>query len=78
MGKTTDQKFGPFWPPRPGWTNLIKIFSLFKVQTNRPRASPASFQHVGQAPYSRGIKYGENRPLKNLGHLGLQDWGGRT
>ena len=76
MGKTTDQKFGPFWPPRPGWMNVIKIFSLFNAQTNRTRASPASFQQVGQVPYSRGIKYGENRPIKNLVHFGLQDRAG--
>ena len=49
-GKQADKKFGPFWPPGPRWSNLIKIFSLFNAQTNRPRALPASFQHVGQPP----------------------------
>ena len=58
--------------------NLIKIFILYNAQTNRRRSSPAIFQHVGQTPYSRGFKYDENRPIKNLVHFGLQDRGGRT
>ena len=52
---------------------LDQNFSLFNAQTNRPRASPASFQHVGQAPYSRGIKERENKLIKNLDHFGLLD-----
>ena len=38
--------------------------SLFNTQPNRPRASPASFKHVGQAPYSRYFKFGEKLPIK--------------
>ena len=43
---------------------MIKILSLFNAQTNRTRASTASFQHVGQAPYSRGTNKGKIGPSK--------------
>ena len=46
---------------------MTKIFSLFNTQLNRPRASPASFKHVGQVLYSRGFKFGENTAYQNLG-----------
>ena len=39
--------------------NFIKILNLFNTQPNRPRVSPAIFKHVGQVPYSRGLKFGE-------------------
>ena len=58
-GKQADQNLGPFLPPGPRWSNLTKIFSLFNIQPNRPRASPASFKHVGQVLYSRGFKLGK-------------------
>ena len=70
-GKRSDQNLGPFWPPGPRWLNLTKIFSLFNTQPNRPRASPASFKHVGQVLYSRGFKFGENGPIKIWVHFGL-------
>ena len=57
-----------FWP-RPQWVNLIKIISLFKTQTNRPLACPASFQPVGQALYSRGFKFMEIGQIKILVHF---------
>ena len=72
MGKQANKKFGPFWPSGPRWENLFKILSLFNAQTNRPRAFHASFQHVGQAPYSIDFKYEENKPIKNLFYFGLQ------
>ena len=50
--------------------------SLFNTQPNRDRASPASFKHVGQAPYSRGFKLGEKGPIKILVHFCLQVHGG--
>ena len=65
-----------FWPPGPRWLNLTKIFSLFNTQPNRPRASPASFKHVGQVLYSRGFKFAENGPIKIWVHFGLQVRGG--
>ena len=55
---------------------MTKIFSLFNTQSNRPRASPASFKHVGQVLYSRGFKFGENGPIKIWVHFGLQVHGG--
>ena len=64
-----------FWP-RPQRVNLIKIFSLFKTQTNRPSACPASFQPVGQALYSRGFKFGEIGPIKIFVHFCLHCRGG--
>ena len=57
LWKTVRSKIGAFWPPGPRWLNLTKIFSLFNTQPNRPRASPASFKHVGQVLYSRGFKF---------------------
>ena len=33
-----------------------QILHLFNTEPNRPRASPATFKHVGQVPYSRGFK----------------------
>ena len=51
-------------PTVPALSNFIKILSLFNTQPNRPRASPAIFKHVGQVPYSRGFKFGENGPTK--------------
>ena len=60
-GKRVDQNFGSFLSPGPRSLNMIKIFSLFKTQPNRPRASPASFKHVGQVLCSRGFKFGENK-----------------
>ena len=72
-----DQNLGPFWPgPGPRWLNLTKIFCLFNTQLNRPRASSASFKHVGQVLYSRGFKFGENGPIKIWVHFGLQIRGG--
>ena len=68
--------FGPFWPPGGRWLNLTKIFSLFNTQPNRPRASPASFKHVGQFLYSRGFKFRENGLIKIWVHFGLQVHGG--
>ena len=59
MGKGKDQNFGPFLPTGLGWLNFIKILSLFNIQPNRPRASPAIVKHVGQISYSRGFKLGE-------------------
>ena len=56
--------------------NFIKILSLFNKQPNRPRASPESFKHVGQAHYSRGLKFGENGMVKVLVHFCLQVSGG--
>ena len=66
----------PFWPPGPRWLNLTIIFSLFNTQPNRPSASPASFKHVLQVPYSRGFKFGENGPIKIWVYFGLQVRGG--
>ena len=71
-GKRAYQNLGPFWPPGPLWLNLTKIFSLFNTQPNRPRASPASFKHVGQVLYSIGLKFGENGLIKIWVHFGLQ------
>ena len=42
------------------------FLSLFNTQPNRPRASTAIFKHVGQVPYSRGFKFGENGSIKIL------------
>ena len=74
--KRADQNFGPILPPGPWWWNLIKIFSLFNTQPNRPRASPASFKHVGQALYPRGFKFGKNGQIKILVQFYLQVRGG--
>ena len=43
-----------------------QILRLFNTEPNRPRASPASFKHVGQVPYSRGFKFGEKGLIKIL------------
>ena len=76
LWKWADQNFGPFLPPGPWWLNLLKVFSLFNTQPNRPRALPASFKHVGQTFYSRGFKFGEKGPVKILVHFCLQVRGG--
>ena len=49
-----------------------QILRLFNTEANRPRASPAIFNHVGQVPYSRGFKSGEKVLIKILPHFGLQ------
>ena len=49
-----------------------QILRLFNTEPNRPRASPAIFNHVGQVPYSRGFKFGEKVPIKILVHFGRQ------
>ena len=72
LGKPVDQNFGPFLPPRPRWLNLIKVFSLFNTQHNRPRDSTASFKHVGQVLYSRGFKFMGKGPIKILVYFCLQ------
>ena len=54
-----DQNFAPFLTTGPAQLNFIKILSLFNTQSNRYRASPAIFKHVGQVPYSRVFKFGE-------------------
>ena len=51
-------------------------FLDYNTQPNWPRASPASFKHVGQVLYSRGFKFGENGPLKIWVHFGLKVHGG--
>ena len=71
-GKQADQSFGPFLPPGPRCDNLIQIFSLFNTQTSRPLASSATFQHVGQALYSRGFKFWETWLINILVHFCLQ------
>ena len=53
-----------------------QILRLFNTQPNRPRASPAIFKHVGQVPYSRGFKFGENGLIKILDHFCLLVRGG--
>ena len=63
-GKQADKKFGPFWHPGPGWSNLIKIFSLFNTQTIRHMACPASFQHVGQLPTQGASNKGKQADKK--------------
>ena len=70
--KGADQNFGPFLLTGPSLLNFIKILSLFNTQSNRPRASPAIFKHVGQVPYSRVFKFGEKGPIKILAHFCLQ------
>ena len=70
--KGADQNFGPFLLTCPALLNFIKILNLFNTQPNRPRASPATFKHVGQVPYSRGFKFGEKGPIKILAHFCLQ------
>ena len=72
LGKGADQNFGPFLLTGPALLNFIKILSLFNTQPNRPRASPATFKHVGQVPYSRSFKFGEKGPIKILAHFCLQ------
>ena len=62
-----DQNFGPFLPTGPALLNFIKILSLFNTQPNRHRASPAIFKFVGQVPYSRFFKFGENWADQNFG-----------
>ena len=70
--KGSDKNFGPFLPTGMGLLNFIKILSLFNTQPNNPRASPAIFKHVGQVPYSRGLKFGEKGMIKILAHFCLQ------
>ena len=67
MLKICGKSFGPFLSTGPALLNFIKILSLFNTQPNRPRASPAIFKHVGQVPYSRGFKFGENWADQNFG-----------
>ena len=66
------QVWFPFLPTGQALFNFIKILSLFNTQPNRPRASPAIFQHVWQVPYSRGFKFGETGPIKIFAHFCLQ------
>ena len=70
--KGAGQNFGPFLLTGPALLNFIKILSLFSTQPNRPRDSSAIYKHVGQVPYSRGFKFGENGPIKILAHFCLQ------
>ena len=76
FGERGRSKVWSILPTGARWLNFIKILSLFNTQPNRPRASPASFKHVGQAPYSRGFKFGEKGPIKILVHFCLQVRGG--
>ena len=66
-GKGADQNFGPFLLTGPALLNFIKILSLFNTQPNRPRTSPAIFKHVGQVPYSRGLKIWGKGAGENFG-----------
>ena len=67
-GKRADQNLGPFWSPGPRWLNLTKIFSLFNTQPNRPRASPASFKHVGRSS-TQGASNLEKTGLSKFGSI---------
>ena len=49
-----------------------KFLSVFNTQTNKPRGLPAIFKHVGNVPYSRCFKFGENTLIKILPHFCLQ------
>ena len=66
-GKGADQNFGPFLLSGPALLNFIKILSLFNTQPNRPRASPATFKHVGQVPYSRDLQIWGKGADQNFG-----------
>ena len=63
-GKRASKKFGPFLPRGPWWKNLIETSSLYNTRTSMPRVSPASFYHVGQAPFSRGFILGQKAGQK--------------
>ena len=52
-------KFWTIFAYRSGVVEFHQILRLFNTQPNRPRASPAIFKHVGQVPYSRGLKFVE-------------------
>ena len=67
LEKKADQNFGSFLPPGLRLWNLINIFSLFNTQPNRPRASPASFKYVGQAPLLKGLQILGKRSDQNFG-----------
>ena len=64
FGEKGPIKIFPIFAYRSGAVEFHQILSIFNTQTNRPRASPAIFKHVGQVSYSRGFKFGENGPIK--------------
>ena len=72
LGKRGRSKFWSILSVRSGMVKFHQILRLFNTEPNRPRASPAIFQHVGQVPYSRGFKFGEKGPIKILVHFGRQ------
>ena len=76
FGEKGRSKFWSILAVRSGMVEFHQILRLFNTQPNRPRASPASFKHVGQAPYSRGLKLGEKGLIKILVHFCLQVRGG--
>ena len=59
FGERGLSKFWSILVYRSGVVEFHQILRLFNTQPNRPRASPANFNHVGQVPYSRGFKFGE-------------------
>ena len=67
MGKSGRSKFLSIFPPGPQWVILIKMFSLFNTQTNRPWACPTSVQPVGQALHSRGFIFFGSLADQNFG-----------
>ena len=61
-----------FLAVRSGMVEFHQILRLFNTEPNRPRASPAIFKHVGQVPYSRGLKFGEKGGFKILVYFSRQ------
>ena len=58
LGKRGRSKFWSILAVRSCMVEFHQILRLFNTEPNRPRASPATFKHVGQVPYSRGFKFG--------------------
>ena len=44
-----------------------QILRLFNTEPNRPRASPAIFNHVGQVPYFKGLQIWGKGADQNFG-----------
>ena len=72
FGERGRSKFWSIFAYRDAVVEFHQNFKSFNTQHNRIWASPASFKHVGQTPYSRGFKFVEKWPIKIFIHFCLQ------
>ena len=67
FGERGRSKFWSILAVRSSMVEFHQILRLFNTEPNRPRASPAIFNHVGQVPYFKGLQIWGKGADQNFG-----------